>query len=87
MHVVRGCGVSRAPGPVVPSLPFAPLSLQGDVSSRCPEWIDKSGSERRKRERIVSVTQFPDDRSGKLRFFGREGEHSAGLLASLFVSM
>lgn len=59
-----GVGCLCAPGPVLPSLPLAPLSLQGDVSSRCPEWIDKSGSEGRKRKLIVSTTQFPDDSSG-----------------------
>lgn len=48
-----GVGCLCAPGPVVP---LAPLSLQGDVSSCCPEWTDKSGSEGRKRKWIDSVS-------------------------------
>ena len=51
-----GVGCLCAPGPVVPSLPLALLSLQGDVSSLCPEWTDESRSEGRKRKGIDSVS-------------------------------
>lgn len=52
VHVVHRCGVFVCPcGAIAPTGRW-----QSDVSSRCPEWIDKSGSEGRKRKLIDSVS-------------------------------